>query len=206
MSDQGSREIQLTGKQLIFLFMSAVVLLVVVFLLGVSVGRGVRSGTVAAGSPAGEPAPGDTSVPAAPPAAADEPVTLSYPNELTARGATPASTAPATPTGELPPITPPGAPAAGAVAEPEPPTPEPPAPAVSAGGWFVQVGAFRSRASADRVVNDLSAKGQKAFVSPSGGLNRVRVGPFADKAEADKAAAALERLGHARPAVLKEGQ
>ena len=42
MTDQGFREIQLSGKQLVFLFMASVVLAVVVFLLGVSVGRGVR--------------------------------------------------------------------------------------------------------------------------------------------------------------------
>ncbi|MEO6224196.1 MAG: hypothetical protein ABIP90_13190, partial [Vicinamibacterales bacterium] len=42
MSDQGFREVQLSGKQLVFLFMSAVVVMVVVFLLGVNVGRGVR--------------------------------------------------------------------------------------------------------------------------------------------------------------------
>jgi DedD protein len=42
MSDQQFREIQLSGKQLVFLFMASVVLAVSVFLLGVSVGRGVR--------------------------------------------------------------------------------------------------------------------------------------------------------------------
>jgi cell division septation protein DedD len=218
MSEQASREIQLTGKQLIFLFMSAIVLLVVVFLLGVSVGRGVRSETLAAGPGVGEPAPGDTSVPATAPASADDPVALSYPAELTGRGATPPAPPPPSPAGEVPPIRPPGA--AGGTAGPVPATPPPtpppqppvqappPAPAAvtPAGGWFVQVGAFRSRAGADKVVSDLSARGHKAFVSPSGGLNRVRVGPFADKAAADTAAAQIERLGHPRPAVVKEGQ
>ena len=114
---------------------------------------------------------------------------------------------PASTAGEVPPITPPAAAAPGAVVEPEPPTPEPVAPPTApTGGWFVQVGAYRSRAGADRVVSELGAKGHKAFVSPQDGLNRVRVGPFADKAQADAAAAALERLGHSRPAVLKEGQ
>jgi DedD protein len=42
MSDQGFREIQLSGKQLVFLFVSSVVVGVTVFLLGVSVGRGVK--------------------------------------------------------------------------------------------------------------------------------------------------------------------
>ncbi|MEO7889403.1 MAG: SPOR domain-containing protein [Vicinamibacterales bacterium] len=47
MSDQSFREIQLSGKQLVFLFMACIVLAVAVFLLGVSVGRGV--GAPAAG-------------------------------------------------------------------------------------------------------------------------------------------------------------
>jgi len=201
MSEETSREIQLTGKQLIFLFMSAIVLLVVVFLLGVSVGRGVRSGSFAGGGSSGEPVPGDTTVPAGAPASADEPVDLNYPTELTGRGATPPA-GPPTPPDEVPPITPPGA--AGEVVES---VPDPPAPApVSTEGWFVQVGAYRSRAGADQVVSELSAKGYKAFVSPQNGLNRVRVGPFAERAAADAAAGEIERLGHPRPAVVKEGQ
>jgi len=44
MSDDGFHEIQLNGKQLIFLFMAATVVSVVIFLCGVMVGRGVRSG------------------------------------------------------------------------------------------------------------------------------------------------------------------
>ena len=41
MSDEGFREIQLNGKQLVFLFMAATVVSVVIFLCGVLVGRGV---------------------------------------------------------------------------------------------------------------------------------------------------------------------
>ena len=43
MADEGIQEIQLSAKQLIFLFMTAAVVLVVTFLCGVLVGRGVRS-------------------------------------------------------------------------------------------------------------------------------------------------------------------
>ena len=43
MSDDGFHEIQLNGKQLVFLFMAATVVSVVIFLCGVMVGRGVRS-------------------------------------------------------------------------------------------------------------------------------------------------------------------
>src|SRR5207248_2868996 len=40
--DDGFHEIQLNGKQLVFLFMAATVVSVVIFLCGVLVGRGVR--------------------------------------------------------------------------------------------------------------------------------------------------------------------
>ena len=43
MSDDGFHEIQLNGKQLVFLFMAAAVVGVVMFLCGVMVGRGVRA-------------------------------------------------------------------------------------------------------------------------------------------------------------------
>src|SRR6476660_6844329 len=41
--DDGFHEIQLNGKQLVFLFMAATVVSVVIFLCGVLVGRGVRT-------------------------------------------------------------------------------------------------------------------------------------------------------------------
>src|SRR6186997_564771 len=42
MPDQEVHEIQLNGKQLVFMFMAATVVSVVIFLCGVMVGRGVR--------------------------------------------------------------------------------------------------------------------------------------------------------------------
>jgi cell division septation protein DedD len=50
MSDEGFHEIQLNGKQLVFLFMAATVVSVVIFLCGVMVGRGVRDRAVSAAS------------------------------------------------------------------------------------------------------------------------------------------------------------
>jgi DedD protein len=56
MSEQGVREIQLNGKQLVFMFMTATVAAVVIFLCGVMVGRGVNTTRVsAATSVAAEP-------------------------------------------------------------------------------------------------------------------------------------------------------
>ncbi len=43
--DDGFHEIQLNGKQLVFLFMAVTVVSVVIFLSGVLVGRGVRLDT-----------------------------------------------------------------------------------------------------------------------------------------------------------------
>src|SRR5437899_7687232 len=88
--DDGFHEIQLNGKQLVFLFMAATVVSVVIFLCGVLVGRGVRAersvvDTGAATSAADttpQPAPAppqppgsDPTTAAAPPPAADD---LSY--------------------------------------------------------------------------------------------------------------------------------
>jgi hypothetical protein len=50
-TDEGFREIQLSGKQLVFLFMAATVVSVVIFLCGVLVGRGVRVERLPASDP-----------------------------------------------------------------------------------------------------------------------------------------------------------
>src|SRR5215207_10071280 len=50
MTDEGVHEIQLNGKQLVFLFMAATVVAVVIFLSGVMVGRGVAPARLAAAS------------------------------------------------------------------------------------------------------------------------------------------------------------
>ena len=77
--DDGFHEIQLNGKQLVFLFMAATVVSVVFFLCGVWVGRGVRAERGAgaesaslsvANEPIPQPAPAP---PAAPPSAGSDP-------------------------------------------------------------------------------------------------------------------------------------
>jgi cell division septation protein DedD len=97
--DEGFHEIQLNGKQVVFLFMAATVVSVVIFLCGVLVGRGVRADrTLLADAapvsavaettppPQPQPAPAPASTPAAsdprsaaPPPGVDE---LSYFNRL----------------------------------------------------------------------------------------------------------------------------
>jgi cell division septation protein DedD len=73
LQDDGFHEIQLNGKQLVFLFMAATVVSVVIFLCGVLVGRGVRTERAAsaeiAAANAGDPLPQPAPAPAAPPTA-----------------------------------------------------------------------------------------------------------------------------------------
>lgn len=101
IQDDGFHEIQLNGKQLVFLFMAVTVASVVIFLCGVLVGRGVRAERggvveapgvspavtpeVARSQPAPAPAGSDPRA-AAPPPAGD----LSYPERLAEKEAAPA--------------------------------------------------------------------------------------------------------------------
>ena len=94
MADEGLHEIQLNGKQLVFLFMASTVVAVVIFLCGVMVGRGVRVQRPADANEASVDAASDPTVvtqapvPAASTAAApnNTPVasqeTLTYPDRL----------------------------------------------------------------------------------------------------------------------------
>lgn len=80
-----------------------------------------------------------------------------------------------------------------------------PEPAIAAaampdqGGWAVQVGAFGAPASARKLVQELESAGYRSYVTSvrrSGKeLHRVRVGPAADRADAERLAAKLEERG-----------
>jgi cell division protein FtsN len=174
------REIQFSGKQLVFLFMAATIVSVVIFLCGVLVGRGVRAEKnpeAGAASRAPVPAPTDSLVSAEPPTPPrDEAGELSYHKRLEA-------TQP--PAEELnPPPDRPAAPAARA------PAAAPERTRAAAGQYFVQVTALRDARDADALVADLVAKGYPEFkVGPEPGepvpLFRVRVGSYADPAQAD---------------------
>ncbi|MGE0448668.1 MAG: SPOR domain-containing protein [Vicinamibacterales bacterium] len=72
--DDGFREIQLSGKQLVFLFMAATVVSVVIFLCGVLVGRGVkaeRAATLQAEALSASPMPDQPPAPPAMPGGSD---------------------------------------------------------------------------------------------------------------------------------------
>jgi cell division septation protein DedD len=214
MSDEGFHEIQLNGKQLVFLFMAATVVSVVIFLCGVMVGRGVRaqqSGVSAAELPAAtqEPAaPESASTPAnsdsRPPVpvgggegsgTSPEPAEDDYYEQLTDERP---SDAKATPPPDVPVVSKDATPARQPARDERPPTKreaQPPS-AVTSGGFAVQIAALRDRAEADAIVKRLASKGYQAYVvNPVAGkppVYRVQVGRFPDRGEADRIAARLK--------------
>lgn len=217
--DDGFHEIQLNGKQLVFLFMAVTVVSVVIFLSGVLVGRGVRTdrGPVAEAvdaSIAGEHVPpppvesGNTPITGEQNLGASEmlggkpPVEgqLKEGDEPSARSESvpdsppPASSAaPETPApAEAKPAQAPPAAAAATISAP------PAAPSAPAGkGLEIQLSAFRDRKGADALANRLISLGFPAYVVPPSpgapALFRVRVGKFKERREADAAAARLKK-------------
>ena len=218
-------EIQLTNKQLVFYFMAGAAGLILSFLAGVMVGRGVEGPAagatetrpvaeervVAEPSPAaGTPAPSDYSYP--------QRLESDRPEEVLERpggvGTTPAPTPTPVPRAATPAAT--ARPAATPAATPAAALPPPPAPragplpkalASTASGFAIQVGAFKDRASADGVVKSLKARGLPAYtMAPAGrtgGLFTVRVGVYRDRADAE---AVQDRLrgDKFQPYILKQ--
>jgi cell division septation protein DedD len=192
VSDEGFREIQLNGKQLIFLFMAVTVVLVVTFLFGVLTGRDVRQSAAAtdivsddvapsaAAAPAENATPppssggGDASqAPAAPPSE-----NLSYHDRLLsgraveeqlkpparAEQAAPAAPIVQEPVAEKLPASPPPPKEKPAVSSVPAPSGAPQATDPAGPGFAVQVAAYRDRRDADTLAKQLTAKGYPAFV------------------------------------------
>ncbi len=214
MQDDGFHEIQLNGKQLVFLFMAATVVSVVIFLCGVLVGRGVRSvrGGVADLTPLSNvadanpqpaapvhvptPAGSDPTRAAAPPAVDD----LTYFNRLEKpapekehlKPAPDAAVTRAAAPAQAPPVSPVKevAPSpAGPATDSAPPEPLGP------------------RSEADAIARRLSTKGYAAYVlSPSDGtpaVYRVRIGKFPTRHEAETIAARLQKEEQFKPWVTR---
>ncbi len=76
-----------------------------------------------------------------------------------------------------------------------------PKPVAGVAGYFVQVAAFSARARADELARKLGAK---VFVSADGRLFRVRFGPFASEAEAQRALADAQKRGYPQARLLRE--
>ena len=206
-NDDAFHEIQLNGKQLVFLFMAVVVASVVIFLLGVLVGRGVRAERGPVEALAQPVAPATEGIIAPPPAggapasAAKE--DLTYPNRLASNNP-PAETLP-TPRADAAQDAP--AANAPAPARQAPALKAPQAPASEASGYSIQVAALRQRAEAESVARGLTTKGYPAFVmNPDAGapaVFRVRVGKFKDRREAESVAARLQKEEQFKPWIVR---
>ena len=172
-------DVTVSPKQLVFLTMIAVLAAVVVFLCGVQVGRGVAvRGAGGAGSTAPLPAVGGAArsgAPAPPPEPSGLRLDgLSYFDRLRGRGPVPETLDFA------------GRRRAVGGVEPDPRD----GPAGDRGGAFVvQVMSVRGVDAAQNVKAALEAKGYPVVIAPMpripGGLHRVRVGPYTDRAEAE---------------------
>jgi len=221
-TDDGFREIQLNGKQLVFLFMAATVVLVVSFLCGVLVGPDVKSGqqapvettaTVVVPDPVTPPVAQASATPSQPPAEPPAPAEeLTYydrlqknntppetlkPSSPPPKAVSPApqkSTSPATPARQTSPSDAhSGAPSAG----------EPPGP-----GLAVQVTTQPNRQAADTLAKQLIKKGYPAYVAgpvPSGdrSIYRVRVGKYKTAKEAEAIKTKLEVEEHFKPWIAR---
>jgi cell division septation protein DedD len=228
MSDDGFHEIQLNGKQLVFLFMAATVVSVVIFLCGVMVGRGVRAdradvssatSDLAAATPSPAPVPTSSaaakpSTPSEAPTPTDDTAALQsdHPGDTTlqtpakaAAAKTPAAVSAPRPA-EKPPAEPASAPEH--ASPPQKPIAEPAAPGtVASGGFAVQITALRDRSEADAIVKRLAGKGYPAYVvNPLPGkppVYRVQVGRFQDRGEADRIASRLQKEEQFSPWVTR---
>jgi SPOR domain len=218
-TDDGFHEIQLSGKQLVFLFIVATTVVVVVFLCGVRVGRGARDAqgdepeqTAAAAVPAAQSAPAVATPPSDPPAPAADAApqdALSYHARLEGNAA-PAEKlkkqeesklepAPAPVAAPAPKSTPPATTTAATTAATTGTSPADDLPTAGRPGtWAVQVIATRDRAVAGSVVKRLAAKGYPAFiVNPSAGSApswyKVHVGRYNDRGEAEKVSLRIKK-------------
>ncbi|HXG88693.1 MAG TPA: SPOR domain-containing protein [Vicinamibacterales bacterium] len=208
-SDEGFHEIQLNGKQLVFLFMAVTVVSVVIFLCGVLVGRGVR-GDAATGetmaAEQSEPIGADVPAVAAAPSGAGSATAnedLSYPDRLAK------SEMPREQLRETPPPAPTPAPAPAAPpAAPAPTTNAPVTPAEPVGaGFAIQLAALSQRDEAQGIARRLTGKGYPAYVlAPDAGapaVFRVRVGKFKDRREAETVKTRLEKEEQFKPWIVR---
>lgn len=213
--DDGFREIQLSGKQIVFWFMAVVVIGVVIFLMGVQVGRGVlvQRGSpevteTAASAADAEPPPlpaSATQDSGAPVAAGEK---LSYAERLSSSEPAPERLAKAEPARsavvsddrESLASGPASRPSTSAKATAD-------KPAATADGFSIQVAALKEREEADTMVKRLAAKGYPAYVAPpikeKVPIFRVRVGKYKERREADTVAAKLQKEEQFKPWVVR---
>jgi cell division septation protein DedD len=203
-AEDGFHEIQLSGKQLVFLFIVTTSVLVAVFLCGVLVGRGARDArgedpeAIAAAATAPQPV-ADAGPPAAePPApAAETPDELTYHKRLQGAGAAPETIKPQA-------VEAPAPEAAPARARSAAPKPADVPPAGRPGTWVVQVIATRDQSVASAVVKRLTDKGYPAFLlNPAAGSEqpfyKVHVGRYNDRREAEQVSLRIKKEEQFQP-------
>jgi cell division septation protein DedD len=212
--DEGFHEIQLNGKQLVFLFMAATVVSVVIFLCGVLVGRGVRAERAGsdpaavnpvADTSASQPSarsstpPGSDPTAAPPPAPATEDLTYfdrlekqkppqeqlkAVPQQKDTKDKTKVTKDPK---------------------ERQAPAAQPTDPGGQ--GYAVQIAALNVRTEAEAIAKRLTSKGYAAYVvaPPSGtpAVYRVRVGKFPSRREAESIAARLKKEEQFNPWITR---
>ena len=184
MSDGSFREIQLTAKQVVFLFMAGLVAAVGIFLLGVQVGQRVCADAPVADTT--DSADTDAAAPVTmPPATTTQPGEMTAPNQLRDRPAPQATVIP-TPTPTVQPaVTPATTPTPTATGAPAKADTAKPTPTPAAGSHYVQVGLFSSRDNAQRQLAELKKRGHspELTVGPASQRARylVRIGPLAER-------------------------
>jgi cell division septation protein DedD len=207
MTDDRSRGVHLSDKQLVFVFIAATVVAGVAFLCGVRVGLGVQASR---GPAAGATMTTPTQV-VPEMGGAEAPVADATPPSGASAGA--AGLKFSERLGKTPPAEQLKPPATAASEPPVPPeVPEDggdEADAASGTGDFtVQVAAVKKRAEADAIATALKAKGYDAFVFvPDGadkmGVFRVRIGSFKTRREADNFALKFKREEKRTPWVTR---
>ena len=219
-ADDGFHEIHLSGKQLVFLFMATTIVSVLIFLLGVMVGRGVPAQaqasdqfadpTPAAAAPASsaaataapQPAAQDAGPPAAePPPPAPEADELSYKKRLESEASASESLKPAPAQRTAKPASAPAA--AQSTGGPGQQTvigsPRP-------GTLVVQVHALKDRTVANGIVQRLVSKGYPAFLVAAGpptGTYKVQVGRYQDRNEAQRVVDRLKKEEQFNPWITR---
>jgi len=145
----------------------------------------LASGPAPAPKPASVPAPVAEAKPAKPAALPPEPAKPAKPEPAKPVAAKPAETKPADTKPAAKPVEPPKPADTKPVAKPEPAKP-----AAAATGFAVQLGAFGNAEEANKLRDRARAAGFSAFVeqvrTDKGTLNRVRIGPVVNRADADK--------------------
>ena len=192
-------EVQLNNKQLVFFFMAAVAIAVVVFLCGVMVGRGVRDAALAV-------AQTDIAAGSSTPIARTSTTTsnqasprLDFQEQLSGEkvptSLEPISSSPETEVKQASGGSPPKP-------APKPAAPPPPKPGTevkaastmgaASGRFTIQVVALKTEEAARSLLSKLQGKNYRAYLEGGeAGLHRVRVGRFATRADAEKVAQRL---------------